>query len=191
MIAYLRGSVTAKNLDHILVEVSGIGYKVFVSNYINDQFELNKESQIYIFENIKEDIYDLYGFESLKDKELFELLLSVKNVGPKAAMAIFNISTSDNIIKAISSNDVNTLMLAKGIGRKAAEQVIVELKNKVGTTNSSSASMLESFNVSDEAIMGLMSLGYNRNDAQVLLSTVPTDLSVEDRIKQALKGVVK
>ena len=191
MIAYLRGSVTAKNLDHILVDVAGIGYKVYVSNYINDQFELNKESQIYIFENIKEDIYDLYGFESLKDKELFELLLSVKNVGPKAAMAIFNISTSDNIIKAISSNDVNTLMLAKGIGRKAAEQVIVELKNKVGSTNSSSASMLESFNISDEAIMGLMSLGYNRNDAQVLLSTVPTDLSVEDRIKQALKGVVK
>lgn len=190
MISTLRGIITEKSND-VIIECNGVGYGVYVTLSDLGLLTLNQESKLYIFENIKEDAHDLFGFLSQDTKSLFEQLLSVKNVGPKSALAILDIGPANDVRLAIAGGDVKKLQTAKGVGKRAAEQIIVELRDKVGTPVGDNAENLvyrSGINQNDEAMQALISLGYTEADAHNTLQNIDSSLSTEDRIKQALKG---
>ena len=190
MIASIEGTVVDKSLDRVIVDAHGIGYEVFVSDQLLTSLSVGKVAKLLIHEQIKEDAHDLFGFIAKEDKTLFERLLSVKNVGPRVAMAVMNIGSTRNVKQAIAGGDTKMLQTAKGVGRRAAEQIVVELRDKVGldVTPEAEAVVQRGGELSnDEATEALISLGYSPIDASNALSGVDPTLSVEDRIKQALR----
>ena len=194
MIASIRGEVISKTLGCLILEVNGIGYELLMSAAEYDQLIVGTETKLFVHENIREDAYDLYGFTSESGKQLFELLISVKNVGPKVALAILNIGDSTKIRTAIAGGDLVLLMSAKGVGKRAAEQLIVELRDKVGLIASTTADdvvLRGAIDKSDEALQAMVSLGYSEQDAAAALASVDPELSVNERLKRALKGSVK
>lgn len=191
MIATLEGKVSEKYLDSIVIDVNGVGYGVFVT--LDDQNNLAKDekAKLYIYEHIREAQHDLFGFIQLDTKRLFENLISVKNVGPKVALAVLDIGSGEYVRSAIASGEVKTLQTAKGVGKRAAEQIVVELRDKVGIVTSNSAEGIvnrSGVSQSDDAVQALVALGYDQSDAQVALQDVDKKLSTEERVKQALKG---
>jgi Holliday junction DNA helicase RuvA len=191
MISTLTGKVTDKYCDKIIVEVNGIGYGVVVTAQDFGSAPSDNNSKYYIYENIRENSYDLYGFSNVETKNLFEQLISVKNIGPKVAMAVLDIADVNTIRNNIAAGEVKFLQTAKGVGRRAAEQIIVELRDKVGAIVTESAEGVVSrsgVNVGDEAVEALVALGYSPQDATQALSKVDFSLSTEERIRKALKG---
>jgi holliday junction DNA helicase RuvA len=193
MIASLRGVVTEKLIDGsgVVLEVHGVGYGLYVTTNDFNTLIVGNEAKLSIHEHIREDTHDLFGFVQVDTKRLFEQLLSVKNVGPKVALAVLGIGKADTVRNAIASGDVKLLQTAKGVGKRAAEQMIVELRDKVGLVASNEAEGLVTrggINLADEALQALMALGYSEVDAQAALQKIPADLPLEDRIKKALKG---
>lgn len=191
MIATLEGKVSEKYLDSIVIDVNGVGYGVFVT--LDDQNNLAKDekAKLYIYEHIREAQHDLFGFIQLDTKRLFENLISVKNVGPKVALAVLDIGSGEYVRSAIASGEVKTLQTAKGVGKRAAEQIVVELRDKVGIVASDNAEGIvnrSGVSQSDDAVQALVALGYDQSDAQVALQDVDKKLSTEERVKQALKG---
>ena len=132
MIATLTGIVSEKIGAQAVIDAAGVGYGALVTTTDLGRLTTGQRAKLYIYENIKEDTHDLFGFVRLDDKRLFEQLLSVKNVGPKVAMAVLDIGTADAVRVAIAGGDVKQLQTAKGVGKRAAEQIVVELKDKVG-----------------------------------------------------------
>ncbi len=191
MIASINGVVEDKGADRVIINAAGIGYELFVTNSSLANLAKDKEAKLYVKEQIKEDAHDLYGFDSIEEKHLFEKLLSVKNVGPKVALAVLNIGSSDKVGQAIAGGEVKLLQTAKGVGRRAAEQIVVELRDKVGliSTVAAEAVVGRSGNdiEKDEAVQALVSLGYSIYDANTALAGVDSSLSTEARIKQALR----
>ena len=191
MIATLTGKIAEKIDAQIIIDVAGVGYGVVVTTSNLDRLNLGDIAKFYIYENIKEDLHDLLGFTSLEDKKLFQQLISVKNVGPKVGMAVLDIGSANDVRAAISSGDVKKLQTAKGVGKRAAEQMVVELRDKVGLLSTDSAEDVVSrggVNVADEAVQALISLGYSDYDAALALKNVDQSLSAEERIKLALKN---
>jgi len=192
MIATLTGIITERIGSTVVVDIAGIGYGVLVTTNDLSRITTGSKSKLYIYENIKEDTYDLFGFMILDDKRLFEQLLSVKNVGPKVAMAVLDIGTANDVRTAIAGGNVKQLQTAKGVGKRAAEQIVVELKDKVGLegVDLSTTGILQGDGMlmRDEAVEALVSLGYSPQDAAVALQSVDASLSVENRIKMALTG---
>lgn len=175
----------------VVLNVAGVGYGILVTASEFGALPTGIKAKLYIHEHIKEDAHDLYGFTNLEAKQLFEQLLSVKNVGPKAGMAILDIGSINEVRLAIAGGDVKRLQSAKGVGKRAAEQVVVELRDKVGAPVGEAAEQLigrAGVNAQDEALQGLVALGYSEYDAQAALTNVDPKLSTEDRIKKALKG---
>jgi Holliday junction DNA helicase RuvA len=191
MIAYLEGIVGLSELDSVVLDVNGVGYGVTISPNDHPSLSQGTKTKLFIYEHIREDAYDLYGFTRPASKQLFEQLLSVKNVGPKVAMAVLGIGSEDDVRTAIASGDVKLLQSAKGVGKRAAEQMVVELRDKVGLVVSASAEDLvtrSGVDLSDEAVQALVALGYSEVDAQRALEKIDKDLPTEQRITQALKG---
>ena len=193
MIATLNGIITEKNIDDVVIECSGVGYGVIVSNQDHHKLVLGSAKLMYIYENIKEDSHDLYGFVDKKSKSLFSLLISVNGVGPKAAMAILNISEFNSLVRAIGSGDVKFIAQAKGVGPKAAQKVVLDLKDKLSLFGEDSSTDFESImnssvKLNDEATQALIALGYNQGDALDMLKSIDKDLSTEERIRLALRG---
>ncbi|MEI6249114.1 MAG: Holliday junction branch migration protein RuvA [bacterium] len=191
MIASISGRVEEKELEKVIIETNGIGYLVSITTKDYDELEVGKNTKLYIFENIREDSYDLYGFVYKSTKSLFNQLISVKNVGPKVALSILSLGSDQEIKNAIAGGDVKFLVTAKGVGKRAAEQVVVELRDKVGLVATDEAENVltrRGININDEALLGLMSLGYSQSDASTVLSKVDINLPVDERIKEALKG---
>lgn len=191
MIATLNGRVSEKLEELVVLEVGGVGYGLLVCAQDYGKLVVGKDAKLYIYENIREQSYDLFGFTDLPTKKLFEQLLGVKNVGPKVALAILDIGNGDEVRSAIASGDVKRLQTAKGVGKRAAEQVVVELRDKVGQVVSGNAEDIvgrSGISQSDEAAQALVALGYSEADALTALVKVDKDLPLEDRIKQALRG---
>lgn len=189
MIATLRGTVT-ENIDRLVIECAGVGYGVSVSGADAGMLATGTEARLFIHEHIKEDAHDLYGFVQIDTKRLFEQLLSVKNVGPKVALAVLDIGSVDAVKVAIANGDVKYLQTAKGVGKRAAEQIVVELRDKVGAPVGDGAEGIvyrSGLNTTDEAWQALIALGFSEADAQLALDKVDKSLSTEERIKQALK----
>lgn len=191
MIATLNGRVSEKLEELVVLEVGGVGYGLLVCAQDYGKLVVGKDAKLYIYENIREQSYDLFGFTDLPTKKLFEQLLGVKNVGPKVALAILDIGNGGEVRSAIASGDVKRLQTAKGVGKRAAEQVVVELRDKVGQVVSGNAEDIvgrSGISQSDEAAQALVALGYSEADALTALVKVDKDLPLEDRIKQALRG---
>lgn len=190
MIATLRGYVTEKE-ESVVIECAGVGYGVLMTLSDFGAVSLNQEAKVYIYEHIKEDMHSLFGFLSKDTMRLFKQLISVKNVGPKVAMSVLDLGSCDSVRVAIANGDLKTLKTAKGVGKRAAEQIVVELRDKVGAPVGDGAESLitrAGINPNDEALQALVSLGYIEADAQAVLADIDPALSVEERIKLALKG---
>ncbi len=190
MIAYLNGIVAEKGLESIVLDVGGVGYGIRLS--VNDAADVlpAAEAKLHIYEHIREDAHDLYGFVLPTTKQLFEQLLSVKNVGPKVALAVLDIGAEAKVRGAIAGGDVKTLQTAKGVGKRAAEQMVVELRDKVGLVASGEAEDIVgrgAVATDDDAIQALIALGYSDVDAQAALVHIDTDLPTAERITLVLK----
>ncbi|MDB5170285.1 MAG: ruvA [Candidatus Saccharibacteria bacterium] len=191
MIATLAGTVSEKFEDLVVLDVAGVGYGLLVTLDDYSKLATGQPAKLYVHEHIREDSHDLYGFVARDTQKLFEQLLSVKNVGPKVALAVLGIGASAILRGAIAAGDVKLLQTAKGVGKRAAEQMVVELRDKVGLVAGADAEGLVTrggVNTADEAVQGLMALGYSDTDAQRALQDVDPSLSTEERIKLALKA---
>lgn len=191
MIAKLTGQVDEKFIDHVVINVNGVGYGVFVSDEDFNRLTHGKEvTTLYIYEHIREQAHDLYGFLESSTRQFFELLLSVNGVGPKMALNVLSIGNANEVKQAIAGGNVTYIQKANGAGKRVAERIVVDLKDKVGLISAdlSATGLLTSTSNQDEAVAALVSLGFSTTDAARALSSVDAALPVEERVKQALKG---
>lgn len=190
MIATLRGEILDKYIDWVIVETAGVGYKLLVTVEDYGLLVKGQPALLHVHEHIREDAHDLYGFLTYDTQRLFEQLLSVKNVGPKVALAVLGIGTPGVVRGALAAGDVKRLQTAKGVGKRAAEQMVVELRDKVGLVAGSDAENLitrAGLQSGDEAVQALLALGYSETDASLALQHIDTALTTEERITLALK----
>jgi holliday junction DNA helicase RuvA len=190
MIATLNGEITGKRNDQVVIECGGVGYGLFVIFEDFGALETGSKTKLHVYEHIRENAHDLFGFRSLETKTLFELLLSVNGVGPKMALAILSIANVSQVKQAVASGDTKFISQASGVGKRVAERVVVDLKDKVGLVASEDATgflAMPAGNPNDEALQGLVALGYSVQDAAEALKSVDENLTTEERIKQALK----
>lgn len=189
MIARLRGQVIEHDNSQVVVECSGVGYGVHVCVDEQAALPVGSTCDLFIAEQIKEDAHELFGFSKRSRKDLFLLLISVNGVGPKAAMSIMNIGSESQVRSAVASGDTKFITGAKGVGKKVAERVVVDLKSKVGLIAAEDATdFLSDASVTDEAVEALTSLGHTPQDAAELLRGIDGTLSTGDRVKLALKA---
>ena len=190
MIAHLNGTVAEKFNNSIILDVHGVGYELTVTSSDFDKLDLNDEIKFYTYHQIRETSEDLYGFSALIAKKLFELLISVQGIGPKAAMAILSLAGPEEVRNAIANADANFVSKAPGVGKKSAERVIVDLRDKVGIPSHYGATEVVAQTPSaepDEALDALIALGFPLKEAAAALEKVDKSLPVEDRIRLALK----
>lgn len=193
MIATLRGSVSEKVGDIVVLEVHGVGYGLNVTTEDFGRLAIGEDVKVYVYEHIREQGYDLFGFVHLDTKRLFEQLLDVNGVGPKMALNVLSIGAAQDVKQAIAGGDVKFIQQANGVGKRVAERIVVELKDKVGLVGVDLAStgMLqgEAMLSQDEAAEALMALGYSAADASKALQKIDESLPTEERVKQALTRV--
>jgi holliday junction DNA helicase RuvA len=184
VIAAVRGEVIARGVDHVVVDVRGVGYKVFVPRHPSRDDVLLHTHQV-----VREDDEALYGFESREELVLFEMLISVSGVGPKAAMAILSVARPAQIASAIASGDVVALSRAPGVGKKTAERLIVDLKGKVERVAGSPTGP-GVLGAEDDAQTALVALGYTASEAAVALRNAPDKehATTEERVAAALRS---
>lgn len=191
MIALVSGTVVEKFANSVVVDVQGLGYEVAVPLGDYETALLNEKIKLHTYHHIREQNQELFGFSSLAAKRLFELLISVQGIGPKAALAILSISDTETVRSAIASSDTAFIAKATGVGKKTAERVTVDLRDKVGAptvlTNGALAPTAE-IPANDEALEALMALGFNLQDASEALKNVDTNLPTAQRVTLALKG---
>lgn len=190
MIAHVSGTVAEKFNSSIIVDVHGVGYEVAVALGDYEKALLNEPVKFYTYHHIREQSQELFGFTSLAAKKLFEMLITVQGVGPKAALAILSLGESEAVRNAIASGDSAFITKATGVGKRIAERVVVDLTDKVGLalrTDVSTVGASHEISHNDEALEALMALGYNLADATRALEGVPMDLSTADRVTAALK----
>jgi Holliday junction DNA helicase RuvA len=189
MIAHVSGVVAEKFANSVIVDVHDIGYEVQVPTGDFDRALLGEPIKFYTYHHIREQSQELFGFSSLSAKKLFELLITVQGVGPKAALAILSLGDSEIVRNAIANSDSGFITKASGVGKKTAERVVVDLSDKVGlAVNVAHASGSVSTPAGDEALEALMALGYSLNDAMVALESVSADLPTSQRVTLALKA---
>lgn len=191
MIAHVSGIVAEKFNSSVIVDVHGVGYEVAVALGDFDAALLNEPVKFYTYHHIREQSQELFGFTSLAAKKLFEMLITVQGVGPKAGLAILGLGDSETVRNAIANGDAAFITKASGVGKRIAERVVVDLTDKVGLairTNVTATGVSQPIAHTDEALEALMALGYSLNDATRALEGVSTDLSTADRVTQALRG---
>jgi Holliday junction DNA helicase RuvA len=191
MIAHVSGIVAEKFNSSIIVDVHGVGYEVAVALGDYEKALLNESVKFHTYHHIREQSQELFGFTSLAAKKLFEMLITVQGVGPKAALAILSLADSETVRNAIANSDSAFITKASGVGKRIAERVVVDLTDKVGLalrTNVNELGLSQVIAGNDEALEALMALGYTLNDATRALEGISTDLSTAERVTQALRG---
>jgi Holliday junction DNA helicase RuvA len=184
MIATLRGTLIEKLESTLVVETAGIGYELAVTVEEWGGAKLGEEAQYYIYEQIREDTHNLYGFRQLSSKQLFGQLLGISGVGPKLAMQILSSAGEARLRQAIASGDPDLLKGVTGVGVKTASRVIVELRGKVEEGAAGLAP------VADPTYQALVALGYTPSQATQAVAAIPADIEGDQaRLKAALKGV--
>lgn len=188
MIGSIRGKVQYKSQSYIILDTSGVGYKIFVIPPLLFSLKQNQDLTLLIHTYVREDQISLYGFEKLDELEFFELLLTVSGVGPKSALGIMSLASVDMLKSAIISEDPSVFTKVSGIGRKTAERVIVELKEKLKTEKDSAPVAREH----SDAVDALLALGYSQQEARDALKQVPKEVaSLSEKVKIALKSLSK
>ncbi len=190
MIATLEGKVGEKNGQMVVLEVGGVGYGLFASFEDFGALKVGEQARLYVYESIRENSYELFGFRNQQSKGLFEQLLTVKGVGPRMALAIISVAGLEQVRQSIAAGDIKFISQATGVGRRVAERVVVDLKDKVGLAATEAATEFlttPAADAGDEALQGLVALGFSVPDAAEALKKVDKKLPSAERIKQALK----
>ena len=190
MIAHVFGKVAEKFNGSLVIDVHGVGYEVSVATNDFDAVILDQEVKFYTYHHVREQTEELFGFSSLAAKKLFEMLITVQGVGPKAALAILSLGDAEQVRNAIANADSGFVQKATGVGKKTAERVVVDLSDKVGLPTHygrTEAPLQTELNTSDEALEALMALGYTLADATKALENVDINLPTAQRVTEALK----
>ncbi len=192
MIATLEGVVSEKLADQVILDIKGVGYGIFVTAEDHGLLKAGEKSKVYVYDYVREQAHDLFGFLTRDTKDLFEQLLAVSGVGPKMALNVLSIGSLADVRSALAEGNIKFIQQANGVGRRLAERLVVELKDKVGLNGADleSAGLLrsEAKLLGDEAVQALVALGYSSSDAAAALQEVDPELPTEDRVKQALIG---
>lgn len=195
MFEYIKGTVAEIMLDKIILETNGIGYRINSTMNSTAQIKKGDTAEIYTYMVVREDEISLYGFTSRRELEYFKLLISVSKIGPKVGAAILSTYTPEKLGACIVNKDINAISKAPGVGKKTAERIILELKDKVKETPLETMGMMEEVvdTKSDyEVLEALMSLGYTKIEGEKAIKAVYTETaSAEELIKKALKWLVK
>jgi len=189
MIAYIKGKIIEKLSKSVVLVTGDIGYEVFLSLKNLETVKVNDEKEFFIHSYIKEDALDLYGFLSLEELDFFKKLISVSGVGPKSALNVLALAEVDTLKRAITSGDSSLLQQVSGIGKKTAERLVVELKEKFIVALSEAV-----INIHDnkQVVEALVSLGYKTLEAQNIIKDLPAEESdLATKIKQALQLINK
>jgi len=190
MIAHVRGTVAEKFNGAIIIDVHGVGYEVQVSLGDYEAALLDTDVKLFTYHHVREQSDELFGFSSLAAKKMFELLITVQGVGPKAALAILSLGNAEQVRNAIAQSDTLYIAKASGVGKKTAERVAVDLHDKVGLPTAighDSSPIQTELNTNDEALEALIALGYTLADATKALENVDPSLPTNKRITEALK----
>lgn len=190
MISYLEGELILKKQDFIVVKSNGVGFRLFVGF---DAGLLGSNVALFTHMVVREDALSLYGFRTYEELELFEILISVSGIGPKSGMAILSLADPHTIKTAIIQEEPGILTRVSGIGKKTADRVILELKNKFTVEDLGVLSDAAQSNVNEhhDAIEALVGIGYGQNEVRKVLSEIPKDKSLEERIRLALRELGK
>lgn len=197
MIYNLRGTLTYCDQNFAVVECGGVGFKCFTTlTTLREIGKVGNEVNLYTHLSVREDAMDLFGFASKEELESFRLLISVSGIGPKAAVAILSEMTPDRLAVCIASGDAKMLTKAQGVGKKTAERVVLELKDKMGAIGSSDVAAAAAAGSAEgtdsaEAVQALVALGYTQSDAAVVIGRLDTSLSVDEMIRIGLKELAK
>ena len=190
MIAHVFGKVAEKFNGSLVIDVHGVGYEVSVAAGDFDAVVLDQDVKFYTYHHVREQAEELFGFSSLAAKKLFEMLITVQGVGPKAALAILSLGDAEHVRNAIANADSAFVQKAAGVGKKTAERVVVDLSDKVGLPTHygrADTPVQVELNTSDEALEALMALGYTLADATKALENVDVNLPTAQRVIEALK----
>ncbi len=189
MIAYIKGKIILINGNFLILETGGIGRRVQVSAKLS--FMPGETVELFIHEHIREDADDLYGFGSFDELDLFEKLISVNGVGPKAGLNIMSSGASDEVRNAIASENIAFFKAISGIGQKAATKIILDLKSKV-TNDKNISDLLGKSSESDDIFDALMALGYQRKEISILVSKIPVGIIIiEEKVRWCLQNLAK
>ena len=198
MIALLRGTLAYKSSDHVIIDVGGVGYRLFIP--LSTFYSLPETGDVSLFTHthVREDALLLYGFLSMEEKELFGILISISGIGPKLAINILSHIPARDLKRAIASGDIKRLSSLPGIGKKTAERLVLELKDKVGPLHDlpeadDFKSNTSSVDISNDVISALINLGYKENQARKVLESMELapGLTMEEALKGALKVLVR
>ncbi len=195
MFYYLTGKITVLDTNLAVIDCNGVGYACHVSNFTLAQLKLGQECRLFTYCHIKEDAFDIFGFSGKEELRLFEKLLNVSGVGPKAAISILSVSTPDQLMLAIMTGDQKTITMAAGVGPKVAQRVILELKDKIGGELDLSGGAASTGTVPAAqtgkvaaATAALLSLEFTQAEAAAALKGADTEqMSVEELIRYALR----
>ena len=194
MLYYVSGQVALLEPGLAVIDCNGVGYGCRVTAYTAAQLKLDKPAKLYITESIREDAYDLYGFSSREEQRCYELLTSVNGVGPKAAMSILA-AGPQNFTLAVMTGDEKMLTAAQGVGKKSAQRIILELKDKIGGGNteldfSGPAVTVQPQGNAAMANAALQELGYSAGEISAALKGVDPNASTEEMVRHALRAMV-
>ena len=198
MFSYIKGELAEINIDHIVIDVNGIGYQIFIpTNTLNYLPSIGESVKIHTYLYIREDAMILYGFLTKDDLEMFKLLITVSGIGPKGGLGILSALSSDDLRFAVLSGDSKAISKAPGIGAKTAQRVILDLKDKISLEeafeqkleNNKNISQSENNSVKNDAVLALTSLGYSSTESLKAVSKVEIteDMDVEAVLKASLK----
>ena len=197
MLYYVSGTVAVLEPGLAVIDCGGVGYGCRVTAYTTSQLKLNQKAKLFITESIREDAFDLYGFSSKEEQRCFELLTSVNGVGPKAAMSILSSGGPQNFTMAVMTGDEKLLTAAQGIGKKIAQRIILELKDKLGGSgmeldfSEGPASVpMQSSSSAALAQAALQELGYSPAEIGAALKGVDPNASTEEMVRYALRAMV-
>jgi len=181
MIGSINGKITLKKDRFLLIEAGGVGYKVNASLDLIASTREAQEISLFIYTHVREDTLDLYGFKNYEELEFFEMLLSVSGIGPRGALIVLDVATLETLKKAIGSEDTAYLTKISGIGRKTAQKIVIELRDKVGKVE------MGTLQGELDALEALKSLGYSQREVRDVLKQIPAETDTNTKIHQALK----
>lgn len=196
MISYIKGTIEHISENFIVIDNQNMGYKIFVSPMTLSKLTLHEVMKIYTHMNVREDAIELFGFVSKEELEMFSLLITVSSIGPKVALAILNTMPPEKIMLSIVTDDILTLSKAQGVGKKTAQRIVLDLKDKIKTKDAVGGEVISSgtsetaAGVKEDAAEALVALGYSRGEAvRGVLEVYEEGHTVEQLIKLALKKV--
>jgi len=206
MIAYLSGKLLEKEANLVIIDVGGVGYEVIIPlSTFYDLGEAGEDVSLRIYTYVREDAFQLFGFKTVRERELFLLLISVSGIGPKSAVTALSGMSADEIIGAIRQNNLARLNSIPGVGKKTAERIVIELRDKIAKLSAASSADMKAGSIAstaeasegdvyDDAISALVNLGYQRNAAEKALKQAMqegTEMSVQKLLRRSLQLLAK